>query len=163
MIKARFIPYAVMALMVAGPLAADPEFNVDTEAAGDNTTRIWLSYLADNNVTALEFKVELDASGNIRGDSRDCLVRLPKSHRGLCKLEGNALRGVIFSPTNAALSDTNIGSVLLDPDSLLKAGGEKGQVSIANVEVTTVNAQGQSMGADVRVSGQLAQGGKQGD
>lgn len=163
MTKARSTLYAVMALMAAGPLAADPEFNVDTEAAGDNATRIWLSYLADNNVTALEFKVELDAAANVRGDSRDCLSRLPKSHRGRCKLEGNALRGVIFSPTNAALPDTNIGSVLLDPDSLLKAVGEKGPVRITNVEVTTVNARGQNMNADVRVSGQLAQGGKQGD
>ncbi len=44
---------AVLALMVASPLAAAPEFNVDSEPVGENGTRLWISYLADNNVTAL--------------------------------------------------------------------------------------------------------------
>lgn len=152
----------LLGLAAAGPLAADPEFNVDTEAAGTNATRIWLSYLADSNVTALEFTVELDAPNNVRGDARECLASLPKSHRGRCKLEGRFLRGVVFSPNNATLPDTNLGSVLLDPDSLLKSADGKSIVDITSVEVTTVNAQGLSVSADVRVSGQLAQSGKKG-
>ncbi len=152
-----------LAMMAAGPLAAAPEFNVDTESADGNATRIWLSYLADSNVTALEFMVELDAPEDVRGNTRDCLASLPKSHSGRCKLDGNVLRGVIFSPTNAALPDTNLGSVLLDPDSMLKAGGEKTGVQVSTVEVSTVNPQGLTVAADVRISGQLAQSGKPGD
>lgn len=163
MINSRIPFFTLLALMAAGPLAADPEFNVDTEAAGGNATRVWLSYLADSNVTALEFTVELDAPDNVRGDARDCLANLPKSHRGRCKLEGNSLRGVVFSPSNAPLPDTSLGTVLLDPDSLRKAADGKSLVGITRVEVTTVNAQGLNMGADVRVRGQLAQGGKRGD
>lgn len=164
MMKTHTALSAVLALMVASPLAAAPEFNVDSEPVGENGTRLWISYLADNNVTALDFTVHLSSSADIRGNARDCLASLPKSHRGLCKLEGGKLRGVIFSPTNTPLSDTNVGSVLLDPDSMLKQGGEKADLGISSVEVTTVNAQGVTVRADVRISGQLAQtSGKQGD
>lgn len=151
---------AALALLAAGPAAAAPEFNVDTEAEAGNATRVWISYLADGNVTALDFSVRLDAPADVRGNARDCLSRLPKSHQGMCKLDGNVLRGVIYSPTNAPLPDSNLGSVLLDPDSLLKGASGKSAYGVRNVEVTTVNAQGLSVRADVRISGQLAQSDK---
>lgn len=163
MIKSFATLGAVLALMIAGPLSAAPEFNVDTEAVGEESARVWLSYLAEGDVTAMEFTVSLDAPADIRGDARNCLASLPKSHRGLCRLVGNKLRGVIFSPTNASLPDTNLGWVVLDPNSLLKDGGAKSVPEITNVEVTTVNPQGLTVQADVRVSGQLAQTTKRGD
>lgn len=163
MLKSSTRLMAVLALVAAAPAAAAPEFSVDTEPAGQDGTRVWLSYLAEGNVTALDFTVSLEAPEDIRGNARECLAGLPKSHRGLCKLDGNTLRGVIFSPTNSPLPDTNIGSVLLDPDSMLKDGGEKSAVEVSDVRVNTVNPQGLTVRADVRISGQQAQTGKQGD
>lgn len=149
-------------LALAVPALAAPEFNVDVEAAGDNRTRIWLSYLADGNVTALDFTVKLDAPDSVRVDTRECLVSLPKSHAGLCRADGNKLRGVIYSRTNTLLRDTNIGSVTIDPDSLLKAAGSS-DLEINDVQVNAVTPQGATVQADVRVSGQRAQSGKAGD
>lgn len=157
------IPAAALTCLVALPAAASPEFNVDVEPAGDNRSRVWLSYLADSNVTALDFTVRLDAPDTIRADASACLASLPKSHTGLCRVQGNLLRGVIYSPNNTPLPDTNLGSVVVDPDSLLKgADGKTAHLDINAVEVNTVNPRGITVRADVRVSGQLAQSSKPG-
>lgn len=151
---------ALLLLAFSLPVAAAPEFNVEVESAGDNRTRVWLSYLADSNVTALDFTVRLNAPETVRADTRECLVSLPKSHTGLCRVNGNVLRGVIYSPTNTPLPDTNLGSVLIDPDSLLKGADGKAAFDVEGVEVTSVTPQGVSVRADVRISGQSAQSGK---
>lgn len=148
---------ALLTLALAMPAAAAPEFNVDVEPVGDNGSRVWLSYLADSDVTALDFTVTLDGPEDMRADTSRCLVSLPKSHTGLCQLEGNRLRGVIYSTSNTPLPDTSLGSVLIDPDSLLKSAGAKLGDGIRSVAVNPVTASGTSVNADVRVSGQSAQ------
>lgn len=157
------IPIPVLLLLLASlPATAAPEFNVDIDAVGDNQSRVWLSFIADSNVTALDFTVRLDAPNSVRADARQCLVSLPKSHTGICRVEGNLVKGVIYSRNNSTLPDTNLGSIVIDPDSLLKSADGKAALDVNAVEVNTVNSQGISVRADVRVAGQLAQSSKGG-
>jgi|GEM_PF-3519885 len=148
---------ALASLLLAGAASADPEFNVDFRPAENGQTRVLLSYLADNAVTALDFTVHLDVPDAFSADVSKCLGSLPKSHTGLCRLDGKSLHGVIYSPENRALPDANLGSVLVAPGSLAKSGG---QLGVSGVDITTVTANGQTVNANVRVQGQAIPPGK---
>lgn len=142
---------ALASLLVSGAALADPEFNVDFRPADNGQTLVWLSYLADDSVTALDFTVHLDVPDAFSADVSKCLASLPKSHTGLCRLDGKSLHGVIYSPENRALPDANLGSVLVTPGSLAKSGG---QLGVSGVDITTVTAAGRTVNANVRVQGQ---------
>lgn len=145
---------ALGALCLAGAAHAAPEFSVDVEAADGDRSRIFLSYLAEGNVTALDFTVQLDVTGDFSADVSQCMASLPKSHTGACRVRGDTLRGVVYSTENHMLGDTNIGRVMLMPGSLLKAAGTPTELKVRGVNVTAVSPNGNSVTTAVRVNGQ---------
>lgn len=146
---------AALGLALSGNALAAPEFNVDVKPAGEGRSEVWLSYLAENNVTALDFTVQLDVSGNFSVDARQCLGSLPKTHTGVCQLKGDTLRGVVYSLDNSPLTDTNIGRVLVTPGSLEKGTGPV-ELDVRGVDVTAVTPSGSTVSTSVRVNGQSA-------
>lgn len=147
----------VSGAMLLGTAAhAAPEFNVNVKSAEGGRSEVALSYLAEGNVTALDFAVELGVSGRFHADLRQCLVSLPKTHTGVCRVQGDTLRGVIYSRDNATLGDTNIGSVIVEPGSMLKAGVEADEMAVRGVNVTAVSPSGSTVSTSVRVNGQIA-------
>lgn len=147
---------ALLGLLITGAAHAAPEFNVNVKSADGGRSEVALSYLAEGNVTALDFAVDLGVSGRFHADMRQCLVSLPKTHTGVCRVQGDTLRGVIYSRDNATLGDTNIGVVTVNPGSMLKAGGEPDEMEVRGVSVTAVSPTGSTVNTSVRVNGQTA-------
>lgn len=145
---------ALCGLLLAGAVQAAPEFNVDVKSAGNGRSEVALSYISEGDVAALDFTVQLDVTGQFHADLQRCLASLPKTHTGVCRVQGDTLRGIIYSRDNTPLVDTNIGQVVVEPGSMLKAGAGPDDMAVRGVDVTAVSPAGRNVSTSVRINGQ---------
>ena len=69
--------------------------------------------LNEDNVSALQFEIDLKGLGAGAVESRDCISGLPSSHTGGCNIVNGVLKVAIFSMTNEPLQTGTIGQIQL--------------------------------------------------
>lgn len=105
------IAIAIM-LFSSNALTKGPSTILLSEQSG----KFALDFLNEDRVTALQFDIIIDGVSNkqMKAVSLDsCISGLPKTHIGVCKLNNNRLRVLVYSQSNAILESGSIGSFIL--------------------------------------------------
>jgi len=62
-----------------------------------------LDFQSDGTATALELRMNVEASEKVKIDTSNCVKRLPKSHSGSCIFNGKELVVLVYSERNSLL------------------------------------------------------------
>ena len=79
-------------------------------------TEIKFEFINDDNVTAMDFEIDLSGFSLKAVNLKNCVAGLSKSHQGICKIVKGKLKVLIFSMTRDIIPTGTLGSISVNMD-----------------------------------------------